>query len=437
MNYISKIKKQNQLYIELLKLFSLKSFNQDHWIQNYQEYKYLDKQGVKIHLSANINNTITVAKKFLQYNYSNEKKLDFKIVADLYKLGNQNAGLLGYSQIGKLITIYPKNNKELLDTLNDLEIIYKSDLSPEIPSDFRYMLSSVVHYRYGEIVIDPHFNDLRNKTIPENIKIPIPDYYISRINKIPKHLILLKVLKKTGKGGIYQCFNVNKKELVLLKQGVNQADLTVNNVDTINLLAMEKRSLLELESETYFPKFIDDFYLDNSYFLEISYLPKQTLYQFLKENKLSLHDIKIIVLRIIKIVKLLHSKYNIIHRDISFENILIDTNKNISLIDFEYSFSFKQWNPPTITMGTPGFYNEKNEEIDYFTDIYSIISLLFFMENFEIYDKNKNNHDKLIDYREKASKTNTPLRYIYQNATHLSSIYSLEMLEKNLTDLII
>ncbi|ELA71761.1 hypothetical protein [Enterococcus faecium] len=148
------------------------------------------KQGFKIHLSANTNNAINIAKKFLNYNET--KQLDFKIVSTLAKFDIQNTGALGYSQIGKLITIYPNDDDEFLYTLNELELIFKSDLSPEIPSDFRYMLSSVVNYRYGEIVVDPNFNDLRDKTIPSDIIIPVDDYYIPRLKEIPKHLLLLK-----------------------------------------------------------------------------------------------------------------------------------------------------------------------------------------------------------------------------------------------------
>ncbi|HAP8173117.1 TPA: protein kinase family protein, partial [Enterococcus faecium] len=226
---------------------------------------------------------------------------DFKIVSTLAKFDIQNTGALGYSQIGKLITIYPNDDDEFLYTLNELELIFKSDLSPEIPSDFRYMLSSVVNYRYGEIVVDPNFNDLRDKTIPNDIIIPVDDYYIPRLKEIPKHLLLLKVIKKTGKGGTYQCLDLKRNELVLLKQGIHQGDLTIDNVDTINLLSLEKRSLLKLNKENQFPTFIDDFYLENSYFLEINYLNKETLYQFMKKEPLSPEKIKSIILKIISV----------------------------------------------------------------------------------------------------------------------------------------
>ncbi|HDT7984306.1 TPA: protein kinase, partial [Enterococcus faecalis] len=181
--------------------------------------------------------------------------------------------------------------------------------------------------------------------------------YIPRLKELPKHLLLLKVIKKTGKGGIYQCLDLKRNELVLLKQGMNQGDLTIYNVDTVNLLSLEKRSLLKISAENHFPKFFDDFYLDNSYFLEIKYLNKMSLFQYMNKEILSSKEIMDVILKLIEIIKILHEKYDIIHRDISFNNVLIDDRMEISLIDFEFSYDLKQWNPPSIIMGTPGFYN--------------------------------------------------------------------------------
>ncbi|MES1060492.1 protein kinase domain-containing protein [Enterococcus faecium] len=433
MNYYDRVKRQHGIYFNLLFRYNLHPLKKDHWIYAYKQMYNKKKQGFKIHLSANTNNAINIAKKFLNYNET--KQLDFKIVSTLAKFDIQNTGALGYSQIGKLITIYPNDDDEFLYTLNELELIFKSDLSPEIPSDFRYMLSSVVNYRYGEIVVDPNFNDLRDKTIPSDIIIPVDDYYIPRLKEIPKHLLLLKVIKKTGKGGTYQCLDLKRNELVLLKQGIHQGDLTIDNVDTINLLSLEKRSLLKLNKENQFPTFIDDFYLENSYFLEINYLNKETLYQFMKKKPLSPEKIKSIILKIISVVKLLHEKYNIIHRDISFDNVLIDEHQEISVIDFEFSYDLKQWNPPSIIMGTPGFYNANRLNIDRYTDVYSIISLLYFMDNFDLYCNYKNDHNKLTLQRNSIDKGTSSFYFIYLQAQYHYARYSLDMLEHDLRTL--
>ncbi|HFE9850598.1 TPA: protein kinase [Enterococcus faecalis] len=433
MNYLNRVKKQHETYLNLLRKYGLQSSGTDHWIYKYSPKKNIKKQGFKIHLSANTNNAVNIAEKFFKYNEI--KKIDFKIVSTLAKFDIQNTGALGYSQVGKLITIYPNNNTEFLYILNELELIFKSDLSPEIPSDFRYMLSSVVNYRYGEIVTDSNYIDPRDKTIPNDINVPVEDYYIPRLKELPKHLLLLKVIKKTGKGGIYQCLDLKRNELVLLKQGMNQGDLTIYNVDTINLLSLEKRSLLKISSENHFPKFVDDFYLDNSYFLVIKYLNKISLFQYMNKEILSSKEIMVVILKLIEIIKILHEKYDIIHRDISFDNVLIDDRMEISLIDFEFSYDLKQWNPPSIIMGTPGFYNTQQLDISYYTDVYSIINLLYFMDNFDLYCKYKNNHNQLVLHRNSTNNNSSSFNFIYVQAKLYSHRYSLDMLEHDLSTL--
>ncbi|HDT7815840.1 TPA: protein kinase family protein, partial [Enterococcus faecium] len=187
--------------------------------------------------------------------------------------------------------------------------------------------------------------------------------------------------------------------------------------------------------ENQFPTFIDDFYLENSYFLEINYLNKETLYQFMKKEPLSPEKIKSIILKIISVVKLLHEKYNIIHRDISFDNVLIDEHQEISVIDFEFSYDLKQWNPPSIIMGTPGFYNANRLNIDQYTDVYSIISLLYFMDNFDLYCNYKNDHNKLTLQRNSIDKGTSSFYFIYLQAQYHSARYSLDMLEHDLRTL--
>ncbi|HDT8196196.1 TPA: protein kinase, partial [Enterococcus faecalis] len=206
-------------------------------------------------------------------------------------------------------------------------------------------------------------------------------------------------------------------------------------VDTVNLLSLEKRSLLKISAENHFPKFFDDFYLDNSYFLEIKYLNKMSLFQYMNKEILSSKEIMDVILKLIEIIKILHEKYDIIHRDISFNNVLIDDRMEISLIDFEFSYDLKQWNPPSIIMGTPGFYNTQQLDISYYTDVYSIINLLYFMDNFDLYCKYKNNHNQLILHRNSTNNNSSSFNFIYAQAKLYSYRYSLDMLKHDLNAL--
>ncbi|HGQ8190202.1 TPA: protein kinase, partial [Streptococcus pneumoniae] len=128
------------------------------------------------------------------------------------------------------ITIYPKDNKEFQRLLHKLEILYKGVKGVNIPSDFRFQLSEVVYYRYGEFVKDSTFKDKRDKKIPSNVNVPIRDYYIPRYNTIPV---------------------INEREI-----------------------------LVELEKEEFTPKVFNDFYIKNSYFVEFEFIIADKLSEY-------------------------------------------------------------------------------------------------------------------------------------------------------------
>lgn len=60
------------------------------------------------------------------------------------------------------------------------------------------------------------------------------------------------------------------------------------------------------------------------------------LKKFLKKNKLNDEDSKSVIKKICQGILYIHNA-NIIHRDLTLDNILIDNNLNIKLIDFGFA----------------------------------------------------------------------------------------------------
>lgn len=300
------------------------------WIYRINQKK-LPKNGFKIHISANINNAKNIAEIF--FSYIDKYELNYKIVSSLQNLEKQNFGINGYSQVGKFITIYPVNKIQLQKTLFDLEILYKNFKSPNIPSDFSYMNSEVVYYRYGEFIINDEFKDRRDKKIPSKLRVPILDYTIPRYNQIPSKYIILEVIKKNFKGGIYKVFNTEKLNISILKEGSFQGNMDVYNVDSMNRVYWELLILKELKSESFSPNLLNYFYIGRSLFIEIEYIEGKTFKEILDISKQFSTERFILILNIL--VKL-NTKYSISFRDISFENIIFNQEGSVKFIDFEY-----------------------------------------------------------------------------------------------------
>ena len=160
----------------------------------------LPSQGFKIHLSATICNLNTIFELF--YNYIKSTNLEWKVMKSFRDLERQNIGFNDFSQIGKFITIYPYNDEIFLKLLYDFGLLFKHQDSISIPSDFRFMQSKIVYYRYGDILADDKetsFIDKRDRKIPDNIVVPVTDYYVARYSAIPQHLIILEIVKQSGK----------------------------------------------------------------------------------------------------------------------------------------------------------------------------------------------------------------------------------------------
>ena len=127
-----------------------------------------------------------------------------------------------------------------------MSLLFKSQDSISIPSDFRFMESKIVYYRYGDIIIDNKentFEDKRNKVIPENIIVPVTDYYVVRYKSIPKHLIILEVIKQSGKNTVLKAFDAKIKEIVFLKEARYLSNIDIYGTDSLDRLVIEERVL--------------------------------------------------------------------------------------------------------------------------------------------------------------------------------------------------
>lgn len=393
-------------------------YSDEHWIYNVST-EIPQSKGFKIHLSASILNANLIAKKFFDFLAFEQRSINFKILVSIKELSLQNTGINGYSQIGKFITIYPNNDEEFQDLLYKLEQLYKGIKGINIPSDFKFQLSEVVYYRYGEFVRDSNFKDKRDKKIPSNVSVPIRDYYLPRYNKIPEQYIILEVISKNAKGGVYKVFNTHKYVCSLLKEASSLSLVDFTNRDSVNRLVDERGILLELESEGFTPKVFNDFYINDSYFVEFEFLEANKLNESKLFNKS--HDW---FLTLIDYMDTINSKYNISYRDLSFNNVLVDHRNNIYIIDFEHALRKENQIEENMLslFGTPGFYetnlNLLNNQPE---DVMGLVLLLYWSQNLD--DFNKLSELSFLEAMEYTMNFNLSRMDILDESDRFYSIY--------------
>lgn len=354
--------------------FLVKFQKNDYWLYFLESRKYeLKDYFFKIHISATVYNYKEIFKVVLPILF--EKKVQFKIINGEKHLEKINTGEYGYSQIGKIITIYPENETELMYLLEELYRKTKGYSSIEIPSDFRYKNSEVVYYRYGEF-IDSGGKDKRVKTIPSDIYNPILDYSIKRYRRIPEEYHLIKILSARGKSKVYMAIDKTDFSVVIIKEGIAKGEINSLGYDGFDNVYYEKEIFNELKEFNFFPRVKTYFYSSNNFCIVEEFIKGDTLSEIMLEKKYDL-DIPWILLEILYNTEKLHKK-NIVIYDLSPNNIIVYKNR-IYFIDFEYYLLDANDKRFDRTFGTKGFFKQELDLIN--RDLYAVLSIIYYFLN--------------------------------------------------------
>lgn len=327
------------------------------WAYPPHDYAYtLPEKGFKIHISATTINACYIFNHVR--NNLDEERISYKVISSDKNLALLNSGDFGYSQIGKFITVYPPNEQRFSELLEKLYLATLGFQSIDIPSDFRYKNSSVVFYRYGEIMAsEKASNDMRIREIPEDIIVPVNDFYVKRYHQMPDRYVPLACLRTRGKSRVFQGISTSDKVPIIIKEGLMLGEVSSSGYDGANSIMQEQSILAALHDISAFPSLIDYFYIDKS-FVVIEELKKgKTLKNIFVDKDFSfikLHKYQILS-QLLELLVILHSK-RILIGDLSPDNIILGDNVSLSLIDLEYYTFYSQKNG---FPGTPGFWCKK------------------------------------------------------------------------------
>jgi len=128
---------------------------------------------------------------------------------------------------------------------------------------------------------------------------------------------------------------------------------------------------LDKQSQAYFPQIVDAGSVDDKfYYIIMEYVNGQTLYDYLTKayanrNKVDTNDLLTIMLNFTRALKALWSQ-QIVHGDLSIENVMIEPNLNVKLIDFEKSSTALKLATNTVGSSHLNINNKSAEGLGYF-----------------------------------------------------------------------
>jgi serine/threonine protein kinase len=372
-------------------------------------------QGWKIHVSATPANApavlATVARVLFQ------AQVPFKFVVDRMILVMVNGKRWHRGASGKFITVYPRNQAqcgELLEQLHQATIGY---FGPYILSDRRYKDSRVIHYRYGGLlptkrtdvsgkavyVIQDeqggYLDDERNAyfTLPPGVQdpfeTPIVDEGEPGTLKAGRYEIR-KLLASSNSGNVYLALDRQTAVDVVIKEARPFTNVSFRGLDAVQLLKKEHRLLGLLSDSNIAPRPLDFFYdWEHAYLVEEFLDARLTLREYMGKINLLLRtragaaesqefykNYKSLFIKLAEIVRVLHA-HDIIFSDLSLANVMVrereDGDIDLHLIDFEGAYEEGVDLPTHIY--TPGFAPEDVIERGRSTredDYYALGSLL-------------------------------------------------------------
>lgn len=396
-------KTMHDQYEEMLDFFNIKLLN-GIWAYKYEvENKNLPAYGFKIHISATSENCIQIGYKVLKYLEIN--RLSFKICKSLNDLIKLNSAEYGYSQIGKFITIYPQQDSNINKHLMRINLLTKFDRSISIPSDYNYLNSEVVYFRYGELVDNSkgsnEFIDKRTRYIPDNVENLINYSSLDRYIKIPEYLHPLSIIENSKKSIVMVCFDENTKSKYILKIGKHLTDIEENNIDSADRILNEYQMLRKFEKNKNIVTPINLIMIKNNIALLEEYIEGDSLLEIIKENKVIRKNKEFIIKELIDTIQNIHDKM-IYLGDLSLANIMVTKKDNmIKLIDLEY---FHQRKDPVYiyyNKGTLGFYKDKISGKQ--ADLFSLVKIIYYLYNPEEYNEDlKNKFENIVNTDKRA-----------------------------------
>ena len=338
----------------------------------------------------------------------------FRLVRNLEIARMTLGGGLGYADLGKIISLYPRDDTQALYLAQQLIALTSSFKGPEIPTNRQ--LAGVIYTRYGACKPIIQINDRNTEEkyiygpkgilvkeplsipfhLPEGITWPFGAIASSQLPK--KESVLqdrykpMAILKVDAKGSVRKGLwleKIYKIRWCIIKEGRKCMTSDESGRDIHDRLEWQFDLQKDLKDHIPIPK-VYDFFKENgnSYLVMelIKGVPLDSLVVNILRGKpwpAQSLDIRLQLLnyvaQILNIIETMHQK-GYIHRDIAPYNFLVSRQQQLWMIDLELTYSERLHRPsPPFRLGTPGFMSPEQEAVLIPTkeqDIYALGAML-------------------------------------------------------------
>lgn len=348
----------------------------------------LPRQGWKIHISSrpqDVDEILSAARRICV-----RRRISFKHLATLNDYRRAMMKYAHRSSSGKFVTIYPRNDDEFCEVLEELDSELNEYDGPYILSDVKFG-KGPVFFRYGGFALDPFVRDngasgfaIRTpdgKQV-EDVRSPVftlPDFVTpppfvrelvharlhpdrTELDRLLHPYSVVSSLHFSNAGGVYLGQDTRTGRQVVLKEARRWSAYSSDASDAIQRLRTERDALEALAHVDAVVDMIDYRVRGDHEFLIEEYVPGVTLQSWAASNYPFTTDtarLRSYSERALRIAGQIAAAVEEVHRaerailDLQPKNVLVDGNEQVRLIDFEAARDAPD--SAVGAVGTPGF----------------------------------------------------------------------------------
>jgi serine/threonine protein kinase len=319
------------------------------------------------------------------------RSISFKVAATLDIAKCTLNGEYGYGQLGKVVSIYPEENENILSLTNHLLKLTNHLRGPNILTDRH--LGSVIYTRYGVYNTESYTIPF---VLPEGIIWPFEEI-TSPVTPIQDTILQNKykpfsILKEDPRGTVKKALwlkNLFHLKWCILKQGIREMVTDKHGRDIRDRLRWQYQLQKDLSGLIPLPKAYDLFEENGDLFFSMEYIKGKSLdettkatFEFNTWQQLPVTSRKRQIshaLNLLDAIARMHEQ-DYVHRDITPANFLVTKKRGLVLIDLELTYSHRlKWPMPPFRLGTPWFMSKEQEagkKPSIYDDIYSLGAVL-------------------------------------------------------------
>ena len=364
------------------------------------------QQGWKIHVSSTVLgacDTLSLIAPLLI-----ERGVQFKAPASLEEIRRINSGVCGgYSQVGKIFTIYPHASEEAVNIARLLSEITSHLFAPDVPFEQKFGDKGCVYYRYGsfrqlnletpdghrqpairtpngELIGDDRYaaDYVPPWTFDPFVEFasPAPD---TNTGPLASKYLTFQALAQRGRGGVYRALDASANPVrdCIIKEGRRAGEMTWDGRDGVWRIKNEQSVLDSLQlNGVNVPHIYDSFEDENNAYLVLEFIEGQTLHEWLTKRKrrLSIGQCLKIGEQVSSILARIHGA-GWLWRDCKTSNFMMTKTGELRAIDFEGACLVSA--PDDEPWGTYGFMppSRPGSETRVNEDLYALGAMLYFL----------------------------------------------------------